>query len=70
MAVQGSGASPTRAEPIRFRGRNRSDAKRKALNFWYTNQRQLGLDIRTFSERLKLLPDGRTIVFESAGASR
>lgn len=49
---------------ITFRGRNQSDAKRKALNFWYSNQQRLKMSIRDFSERLKLLPDGCTIVFE------
>ncbi|MEL6179583.1 MAG: hypothetical protein AAFS10_11555 [Myxococcota bacterium] len=50
-------------EAIRFRGRNRADAKRKALNFWYINQNNLKLSLREFSAQCRLLDDERTIVF-------
>ena len=50
-------------EPITFTGRTRSDAKRKALNYWYMNQSSLAMSIREFSARLVLLPDGKSIVF-------
>ena len=53
----------TRKEPITFTGRTRSDAKRKALNYWYMNQTSLSMSIREFSARLVLLPDGKSIVF-------
>ncbi len=53
----------TRKEPITFTGRTRSDAKRKALNYWYMNQSSLALSIREFSARLVLLPDGKSIAF-------
>ena len=52
-----------RKEPITFTGRTRSDAKRKALNYWYMNQSSLAMSIREFSARLVLLPDGKSIVF-------
>ncbi|MBQ9818562.1 MAG: hypothetical protein IJM59_13995 [Proteobacteria bacterium] len=52
-----------RKEPITFTGRTRSDAKRKALNYWYMNQTTLAMSIREFSARLVLLPDGKSIVF-------
>ena len=59
----------TRKEPITFTGRTRSDAKRKALNYWYMNQTTLSLSIREFSARLVLLPDGKSIAFyDSPGA--
>ncbi len=59
----------TRKEPITFTGRTRSDAKRKALNYWYMNQSALAMSIREFSARLVLLPDGKSIVFyETSGA--
>lgn len=63
MDLQGSGESGE----IVFKGRNQTDAKRKALNFWYTNQKMLGLSIRDFSERLSLLSDRKTIVFKPGG---
>ena len=53
----------TRKEPITFTGSTRSDAKRKALNYWYMNQNALAMSIREFSARLVLLPDGKSIVF-------
>ena len=56
----------TRKEPITFTGRTRSDAKRKALNYWYMNQTSLAMTIREFSARLVLLPDGKSIIFYEA----
>lgn len=50
-------------EPITFTGRTRSDAKRKALNYWFMNQTALSMTIREFSARLVLLPDGKSIAF-------
>lgn len=71
MTAAGHSPGGARAEAaVTFRGRNQTDAKRKALNFWYSNQTRLGMSIRDFSERLKLLPDGRTIVFEARAAAR
>ena len=53
----------TRKDTITFTGRTRSDAKRKALNYWFMNQSSLAMSIREFSARLVLLPDGKSIVF-------
>ena len=53
----------TRKDPITFTGRTRSDAKRKALNYWFMNQSSLAMSIREFSARLVLLHDGKSIVF-------
>ena len=53
----------TRKDPITFTGLTRSDAKRKALNYWFMNQSSLAMSIREFSARLVLLPDGKSIVF-------
>lgn len=46
-----------------FRGRNRADAKRRALNYWYVNRTRLGVDLRAFSERCRLQTDNCTILF-------
>jgi len=62
MSVTGHGGG-RQPEVIRFRGRNRTDAKRKALNFWYSNRDRLELSVKDFSERLVMDPDGRTIIF-------
>lgn len=50
-------------EIARFVGKNRADAKRKALNYWYLNRTKLGLDLQEFSARCRLLENERTIVF-------
>ena len=57
-----------RKEPITFTGRTRSDAKRKALNYWYMNQNTLLMSIREFNARLVLLPDGKSIVYYESPA--
>jgi hypothetical protein len=44
-------------------GTTLADAKRKALNYWYLNQKRLQLSVREFSERLVLMGDGRTILY-------
>ena len=59
----------TRKDPITFTGRTRSDAKRKALNYWFMNQSSLAMSIREFSARLVLLPDGKSIVFYDVPSS-
>ena len=53
-------SAQVRKDPITFTGRTRSDAKRKALNYWFMNQASLAMTIREFSA---LLPDGKSIVF-------
>ena len=56
-------SAQVRKDPITFTGRTRSDAKRKALTYWFMNQASLAMTIREFSARLVLLPDGKSIVF-------
>lgn len=58
-------AIASRAELARFQGRSRADAKRKALNYWCVNREKLGLDLREFSARCRLMDDERTIVLYS-----
>jgi len=58
-------ATPNAQKPeiARFVGKSRADVKRKALNYWYLNRGQLGLDLRAFSARCRMLDNERTIVF-------
>lgn len=51
-----------------FKGRNRADAKRRALNYWFLNKNKLGMGIQDFSARCRLKEDGRTIVFYPEGS--
>ena len=48
---------------FRFLGRTRADTKRKALDFWVSNQRQLDLTLREFFERCRISQDGKRITF-------
>ena len=61
--MAGAPGPTIREETARFRGRNRADAKRKALNYWYVNQASLRLSLQQFSSHCRLLDDDRTIVF-------
>ena len=49
--------------PVAFCGRDRTHAKRKALDFWYQNRERLRLSLRDFFLRCRLSPDERTITF-------
>ena len=44
-------------------GRDRTHAKRKALDFWYQNRDRLHLSLRDFFSRCRLSADERTITF-------
>jgi hypothetical protein len=50
-------------KPLKFSGRNRVHVKRKALDFWYHNREQLGLDLPAFLRRCTLSHDERTLFF-------
>lgn len=48
---------------MQFFGRDRTHAKRKALDFWYQNRDRLHLSLRDFFSRCRLSHDERTITF-------
>ena len=50
-------------KPVTFCGRDRTHAKRKALDFWYQNRDRLGMTLRDFFQRCRLSSDERTIIF-------
>jgi hypothetical protein len=56
-------SGPPSPQHVEFMGTTLADAKRKALNYWYLNQKRLQLSVREFSERLVLMGDGRTILY-------
>lgn len=66
MAKQIEQSAGSRVEIARFTGRSRAEAKRKALNYWFVHKAALGMDVREFSARCRLLEDDRTIVLYSA----
>jgi hypothetical protein len=49
---------------VAFSGRDRTQVKRKALDYWYANQRTLRMGVREFFARCRLSPDGRAITFD------
>lgn len=52
-----------KSSPVQFRGRDRTDVKRKALDYWYRNRDRLSLSLRDFFHRCRLSSDERTITF-------
>lgn len=48
---------------LKFTGRNRLDAKRKALRFWYENRDTLRLSMQDFAKHCTLSPDQKVITY-------
>jgi hypothetical protein len=48
---------------LKFTGRNRLEAKRKALQFWYTNQETLRESMQDFMKRCTLSSDQKVITY-------
>jgi hypothetical protein len=48
---------------IEFCGRDRAHAQRKAVDWWFTHGRLLGLKLRDFLLRCRWSDDRRTITF-------
>jgi hypothetical protein len=58
-----------RTATLEFGGRTRGQAKRRALQHWYRNRGELGLDLRAYFDRCRLKADGHTIVFYPKGST-
>lgn len=48
---------------LTFAGKNRLDAKRKALRYWYTHRESLHESVEDFSKRCTLSPDQKVITY-------
>jgi hypothetical protein len=48
---------------LKFAGRDRLDAKRKALRFWYENRDALRLSMQDFAKSCTLSPDQKVITY-------
>ena len=48
---------------LKFTGRNRLEAKRKALRFWRSNQELLHESMQDFVKRCTLSPDEKEITY-------
>jgi hypothetical protein len=48
---------------IEFSGRDRVQAQRRAIDWWFTHRRALGLCLRDFFSRCRVSDDKRTITF-------
>ncbi len=51
---------------LKFTGRNRLEAKRKALRFWYTHQDVLHENMQDFAKRCTLSVDQKVITYRRA----
>jgi hypothetical protein len=52
------------AKTLKFVGKNRFDAKRKALRFWYANQDVLRESMQEFAKRCRLSSDQKVITYQ------
>jgi hypothetical protein len=48
---------------LKFIGKDRYDAKRKALRFWFTHQSDLRESMQEFVNRCRLSPDQKVITY-------
>jgi hypothetical protein len=48
---------------LKFIGKNRLEAKRKALHFWYTHQDSLHESMQDFVKHCTLSPDQKVITY-------
>ncbi len=53
----------TTGRVLKFTGRNRLEAKRKALRFWYTHQDVLRESMQDFLRKCSLSPDQKVITY-------
>ena len=56
-------APDTLGRTLKFTGKNRLDAKRKALRFWYTHRQTLHESVTDFAKRCTLSPDQKVITY-------
>ena len=54
-------ATPERT--LKFIGKNRADAKRKALRFWFSHQDRLHENMREFAKHCTLSSDQKVITY-------
>jgi hypothetical protein len=62
-------ALATVGRTLKFTGRNRLEAKRKALHFWYTHQETLRESMQDFMKRCTLSPDQKVVTYRRPPAS-
>ena len=53
---------------LKFSGRNRQEAKRKALNFWYSQQDTLHESMQDFLKHCTLSSDQKVITYRRSPA--
>ncbi len=49
---------------LKFTGKNRLEAKRKALRFWFTHRDTLRESMQDFARRCTLSPDEKIITYQ------
>jgi hypothetical protein len=56
-------APDTVGRTLKFTGKNRLEAKRKALRFWYEHRKSLRESVEDFAKRCTLSPDQKVITY-------
>jgi hypothetical protein len=59
----------TPGKTVQFSGRNRAEAKRAALSYWYRHRDRLSLTVSDFFGSCRLSSDERTIFFLTTRAA-
>ncbi|MDY0041782.1 MAG: hypothetical protein RBS57_15830 [Desulforhabdus sp.] len=49
---------------ILIRGRNRQDARKKTLDYWFANREQFNCSMRDFLRKCSTDPTGRVIMYK------
>jgi len=49
---------------ILIRGRNRQDARKKTLDYWFANREQFNCTMRDFLRKCSTDPTGRVIMYK------
>jgi hypothetical protein len=51
-------------KPIVFRGRNRHETRKKALDYWFANRDQFNCKMKDFLQKCSTDPSGRIICYK------
>jgi hypothetical protein len=48
---------------VKFKGKDRTDVKKRALDYYFCNREHLGGSMKSFLKRCVIDPSGKTIIY-------
>ena len=48
---------------VKFRGKSRTDVKKRVLDYYFCNREQLGGSMKDFCKRCTIDPRGKTVIY-------